>query len=170
MWGRREAIIILGIVMLLGSTLALSDVRADTFHRDSPGPVGGTSDIILTSEAHVRVVSSGTTNYSVYFMTDDNFQNMINNLSYAYIQELSATNVTSVDLQADLPAGSYGIWYVLSAAGTISDNGVHNGMIITYPSNGGYSIPWDTVAIVALTALVSVLATYAVMKHRAGKR
>jgi hypothetical protein len=159
-------IIILAVVMLLGMTLIPSNASAGTtWSRDVPGPVGGVSNITMTSNGHVRVQSSGTAHYSAYFITTFNFNKAENNTTFAYVQELSAMNVTSVDLQPDLPAGSYGVYYVLLEAGNISDNGYPGGVIITYPSSGGNPIPWDSLAIIGATALVSVLATYAIMRY-----
>lgn len=126
--------------------------------------MGSVFNITLTSEGHVRVQSSGTVHYSGYFTTTENVYKANNNTTFAYMQELSGINVTSIDLQADLPAGSYGVYFVLTEAGNVSVPG-DGGVAISYPSSNSNAVPLDILAIVLATALVSVLATYGVMSH-----
>lgn len=84
------------------------------------GSVGSESNITLTSDGHVRVVFTGTTSLDAFFMTEENYQRLNDNQTYAYIQELSATNVTSVDMQADVPMGVYAVYWVsLGGSGNV---------------------------------------------------
>jgi hypothetical protein len=165
MSGRRNVIIILTVVMLLGLTLIPSNAKGKDISAPFGGPVLGESNITVLSGGHIEIVISGNVNFDVYFMTDTNFHKAENNESFGYIQDLSAMNVTSVDLQADVPAGTYAIYGVTHGPGMLSGPG--DFVLVTYPSNGSSSnsIPWDVIAIIGVTTLVSVLATYAVMRY-----
>lgn len=165
MWGRKESFIILAGFMILSLTLIPSNVKGNDVSAPYGGPILQESNITVQSGGHVEIIVSGNVSFDMYFMTDDNFQRAVNNQSFAYIQDLSVMNVTSVDIQKDVPAGTYAIYGLTHGPGMLS-SGLGGFVRVTYPSNdSSNTIPLDTIAIVVATALMSVLATYAVMRH-----
>ena len=166
MRGREKTIaiiIIMAFIML--TTVPTGAVASSSWSRLGPGPVGGQGNITLTRDGIVSYSMNGTVPFSVYFMTGENLDKAYNNQTFAYIQELSVINITSATVQGNLPAGTYGYLVVASNTGIVGNSS--DGIVISYPSNNNnVSIPWDTIAIIALTAAVSVLATYAIMRSR----
>jgi hypothetical protein len=168
MWGKRESIAFLVMIVLLAIMTLPSNVEGTmTAWPSVPGKVGGISNIIVKQSGSISCTINGSAHFDVYVMTNDNYNKSEQNIPFAYVQELSRFNVTYAEIKGDVPAGVYAIQIVTLEAGSVT----FNGPIVTYPSSvSSIAIPWDTAAIIASTALVSILATYTVMKHRAGKR
>lgn len=119
------------------------------------------SSLHMAENGTIDFTISGDVNFDVYIATLNNAIRHDNNESFAYIQELSAINVTHADISGELAKGDYAVIVRSYGPGSITGSEVQQ----TYRSTG-FPIPWDTIGIIAVTAAVTALATFTFMKER----
>lgn len=153
---RLSLIILLSILVLLFASTAqpamgmISSVMASD------------RTIVLSQAGHVHIVinDSNIKSLNIAVLDQANMDLMLNHSGYSNISELSRSNVSSVDLEADLPAGTYHM-VVGASLKDLSDanvddfsNDLNNSVTITYSSQ---TLPWGYVTIfVAVSAIFIV--------------
>jgi len=162
---RGSWIVAVLILFLISLATTSQSVQGYGYLRAEKAGPGGGASFVLENDGHVRMNFSGDCRFDVYFMTQENYEKMQDNLTFAYIQELSRFNVTYLDIESDLPAGEYTYRIVFLEAGMVKFEGPPEGLYITYPSST-MIIPWEMIAAIAITAVITASVTYAFINWR----
>jgi hypothetical protein len=94
-------------------------------------------------------------------VTVENFGRYTNNSSFGYIDRLSAINVTSADIDGELPAGHYVWWLYAYEAGNFT---IWKQEIT--PSSDAREIPWSILLCVSLAVIATAGVTYFITRSR----
>ncbi len=150
-------------VVFVASTPSVDAItNGQTWQNTTSGYETGESNIHVLKNGTLAYSGSSEIRFSVLFMTMDNFDRFTKNESFAYIQELSAVNVTQASVQAPIGPGDYAYVMYFYEPGDVTTSFIQ----ITYPSSAGLAIPWDIMVAVITTAIVASAVTYVIMKRR----
>jgi hypothetical protein len=164
MEGKKVMVMIVVVltIPILAQFLAMPVSASPTLTMTSPRPITTEmTGITVTENATLNYTVSGNVNFDVYIMTYDNYNRSVDNGSFGYLGDLSVFNVTHAEVRGDIGAGYYMLVVNTSGAGTVTVNDV----TVNYPSPGP-SIPWDTIAVIIVTAVVASFMTFALMRFR----
>lgn len=152
---------ILGVISL-AVILALTHGALGTtnFQRSEPGALGGAS-FSFEHGGRIALNVTGTESFDLYVMTVENFERYTNNSSFGYIDRLSAINVTSADIDGELPAGQYVYWLYAYGAGNFT---VWKEEIT--PSSDAMDIPWSMILPISIVAIVTAGVTFFITRSR----
>jgi hypothetical protein len=118
--------------------------------------------IDMTEDGTVHYKMAGEVPFNVYIVTYENYEKGIKNESFAYVGELSAFNVTSVDITGELKEGPY-LFYIESlGAGNVTIYSIEQ----IYSPGGNVLLLWDMAFIITSTAILASLITYVILNKR----
>lgn len=166
MSGKRLAVLMAIVLLLIVSSILVPSHASavETSLTTDRSALSSIDGVVMAENGTINYDISGNVTFDVYVMTNDNYARATNNESYAYIDDLSVFNVTSASVRGNLNIGSYLLVVNTHGPGTV----IVTDLEFAYPSNG-ITIPWDTIAMVVVTAVVSVAATYLIMRSRLKK-
>jgi hypothetical protein len=154
-------------VSLLPMLLILGSSPASAFQSTMTAPFAAMQEmdgIPLSETEIVNYSMTADVNFDVYVMTYDNYNKTLRNEAFGYVDSLSALNVTSVNIRGELSPGFYFLVVETHGAGTVTYYGLH----LTPIANGG-PIPWETIAVIVLTAAIASFVTFALMAAKIPK-
>jgi hypothetical protein len=162
MWGSVKLLLAVLFAGCLALVYISSNADASIGYPDAyPGAVGGEGFSVLNESAIEVVVTGSGQHFNVYIVTEESHQLQMENQSFGYIQELSRTNVTSADITGVLPVGNYWVLVQNLERGDIEIQGP----TIT-PRSESNQAPWDLIIAVAATAVITCLATFAILRYK----
>lgn len=131
-----------------------------TFQRSDPGSLGGAA-FSFDDGGHISLNVTGTDSFDLYVMTVENFERYSNNSSFGYIDRFSAINVTSADIDGELPAGQYVYWLYAHGAGIFT---IWKQEIT--PSSDTMEIPWSILLSISMAVIATAGLTFFITRSR----
>jgi len=92
------------MVMLLFSILTIGSSFAIADEFGGKGPFK--ADLLVKEDGILSYEATGS-GFSIFVMTQENYQRLIENQSFAYIDHLSVLNTTHVEVSGEISKGSY---------------------------------------------------------------
>jgi hypothetical protein len=146
------------------STPAISLNQHGTITTGGGNGYAGGFSFNMTRNGVFNYTVLGDDTFSVYILNQENYERFSHNESFGYIEDLSIENITHANESGNLHAGEYDLMFWCHGQNNVTILGSGE----TYPSNG-LAIPWSGIGLISITTIVSVFATYLVMKNKMRK-
>jgi hypothetical protein len=165
-WGSKLAMVMVlsFCAVLLLSTPATSLSQHGTITTNGGNGYAGGFSFNMVKNGVFNYAVLGDDTFSVYIVNQENYERFSHNESFSYIEDVSIENITHANMSGDLQAGEYNFMFWCHGQNNVTILGVGR----VYPSND-LAIPWNDIALVSITAVISVLATYLVMTGKMRK-